>query len=295
LSKQGIFSQTSLTEEEIREIQRLVETCNRHDGILLRQNWDMLSKRTGTHPEDFLYFDNGRLVGYLALYSFHGGEAEFSGMVHPDYRRRGIFRQLVQLAEAECKRRAIPQALFIVDSRSPSGKGFVETAGAAYSFSEYWMELGAAKEQPQITGLRLRPAVQEDRDMLIQLNIRGFHMQEEHARQMTDELAAASNRPTYLALMEDVVVGKVSVLHQGGDAIIYGFTVDPVYQGKGYGRRILAQLIGILRQQGSSTISLEVACENSRALGLYESCGFSVISSNDYYKKRLCNDLTTGH
>lgn len=146
-------AKATLEADELAAIQKLVQLCNEHDGIDLKVNPDMLQSRPGKHTEDFLCYQDELLVGFLGLYSFHGGEAEVSGMVHPDYRRAGIFRTLQEMSADECKKRSIPHQLFIVQRESASGKAFVESLGAEYSFSEYWMDLQPDKRSVPISDL----------------------------------------------------------------------------------------------------------------------------------------------
>lgn len=282
---QQFVAKATWNADELASIQKLVQLCNEHDGIDLKVNPDMLQSRTGTHTEDFLCYQDGQLVGFLGLYSFHGGEVEVSGMVHPDYRRAGIFRKLQALSAEECKKRSIPQQLFIVQRESGSGKAFVESLGASYSFSEYWMDLQPDR-RPALTShaVHLRLAKTEDIDTLVWLNVHGFQMEEQRAREMTQRIEGESNSSTYLIIVQDQPVGKISTNKIEKEGFIFGFCVHPDHQGKGYGRIALGQSIEILLQEGMSNVSLEVACENSGALSLYESCGFFVKSANDYYK-----------
>ena len=66
-------------------------------------------------------------------------------------------------------------------------------------------------------------------------------------------------------------------------AYIYGFVVAAEERGRGYGRQILLRTVHDLVAAGQSAISLEVAVDNERALGLYQACGFRETSANDYY------------
>lgn len=287
MNAHAIMAKMTLTADELADIQKLVELCNHHDQIDLKVNPDMLQKRSGTHAEDFLCYADGQLVGFLGLYVFHGGEAEVSGMVHPSYRRKGIFTALQVKAAEECQKRNIPKQLFIVQRESTAGKACMEHFGAAYQFSEYWMELEQKERTVAPSAVQLRPAGPEDMEKLIWLNIHGFQMDEDRAREMSLRIESDSNRDTYLILVSEEAIGKISVLRDGGKGFIFGFCVHPDHQGKGYGRKALAQTIQILKEQGYEHVSLEVACENSGALALYESCGFSVKSANDYYQLPL--------
>lgn len=282
-----IVAKQTLTAEELAQINELVRLCNEHDGIDLKINPDTLQNRFGKHTEDFLCYADGKLVGFLGLYVFHRKEAEASGMVHPDYRRKGIFSGLQRAAEEECKQREIPSLLFIVQHNSQSGAAYMQQIGATYEHSEHWMDLGEGGRQTCNDTLRIRPETADDYETLIQLNVHGFQMEEQQVREMAEMMASDLNSRTYLVIVEEEAVGKISVSRKDAKAFIYGFCVHPDHQGKGYGRQALAQTIRLIEEEGYKHVSLEVACENSKALGLYESCGFAVKSANDYYRLNL--------
>jgi len=93
--------------------------------------------------KEFMACEGDRLVGYLGVNCFGGAgmPPEAMGMVHPDCRRRGVFRALYDLAVSEWRRRGVKSALLLSDGRSRSGLGFIETTGAARHHAEYGMYL----------------------------------------------------------------------------------------------------------------------------------------------------------
>src|ERR1700686_3209737 len=97
--KHGLITKSTLTPGEIAEISRLVDICNEHDGLRMRIGLEMLRERAGDETNDFLYYANGQLVGYLEADSYGGKEKELTGMVHPDFRRQGIFTTLFAAAK----------------------------------------------------------------------------------------------------------------------------------------------------------------------------------------------------
>src|SRR5947209_1607857 len=108
MQKQGFYKRQGLTTAELAQIEQLALLCNTYDGLDLKLNWETLRSRPSEQTNDFLYYAADQLVGYLALFSFNAQEAELSGMVHPDQRRRGIFSTLLQEAKRECEQRNIP-------------------------------------------------------------------------------------------------------------------------------------------------------------------------------------------
>lgn len=88
----------------------------------------------------------------------------------------------------------------------------------------------------------------------------------------------------YLVQNEDNVIGKVKLqLINGITGGIYGLGVLPEHRSKGYGRAILLKSIEKLKEAKAAEIMLQVATENSKALNLYQSCGFQETSRMDYF------------
>lgn len=275
------------TAEELDHIRGLAAVCNGFEQINLKLNFDMLEKRPGTDTNDFFCYDCGKLVGYGGLHVFHQGEAEATGMVHPDYRGKGIFRHLQWLMEEECRLRKIPELLFIVQRGSKTGKGYMEKVAARYEYSEYWMEREESGEElPKQDGrIQLRASTPDDKEILIQLSMAGFQLEETLAREMFEHMGQDPAQTNYLITHDqNEPIGRISVSRQPKHAFIYGFAVHPDHQRKGYGKEALAKTIALLSDEGFPKMILEVATENSNALSLYESCGFRVKSANDYYR-----------
>ncbi len=66
-------------------------------------------------------------------------------MVHPAYRRKGIFTILFQAALEECQHRTISHILLIVEHTSTSGQAFAKKLATTYDHSEYKMVLNEAR------------------------------------------------------------------------------------------------------------------------------------------------------
>lgn len=283
----NVVKAQGFTKQELKEIKELAETCDLHEGIDLKLNWEMLHKRPSNQTNDFLVYHNEKVIGFLALYQFQTSEVEISGMVHPEFRRKGIFRALTEEAYKECQTRKAQKLIFICQKGSWSGKSFLEAYGAEYSFSEYTMELQETPETPNGTEIQLRVANQDDVKILAVFNASGFGMPEEEAEQYVLDTMNSASENTLIGSVNGNDIGKISIVVNTERALIYGFAVLPEHRNRGYGRKILAETIQRLLTENCTRIVLEVAAENERALGLYKSCGFREINVNDYYIVQL--------
>ena len=282
--KHGLYPRQGLTATELAEIKTLADTCEAYEQLHMKLNWDTLRSRPQDQTSDFLYYENGILVGFLAFFSFNSLEGEVSGMVHPDHRRKGVFTQLFTGARAECQRRNLPTLLLIVEHNSQSGQGFAASLKPGYQHSEYKMELTEAKTLPELDShLHFRLAKPDETPILAHITAVSFDLPEQDVTWYAERKAEDTKRRVYIALLDEVYIGKLDVSLNEREAYIAGFGVLPPYRGRGYGRQILAQTIREIRATGEDNIGLEVATENRNALSLYQSCGFQEVSSYDYY------------
>jgi ribosomal protein S18 acetylase RimI-like enzyme len=284
-NQQNVVSRCGLTPNEYANVTHLAALCNEHDQITLKINPSMLQTRPIHETNDFLSYVDGALVGFLGLYQFNNHEIEISGMVHPKYRRKGVFSTLLSAAKQEIQQRDISKLIIINEKGSASGKSFLESLGAQYSFSEYWMKMTQMKLPQMSHPIHLRAASSKDMEVIAHMTAIGFNMDEaELLETMTKHREGEKNRERWLIERNGDAIGTLSMSYSDeSSAFIYGFCVLPEHQGRGYGRQALALAIQTALNLNRTQIELEVACENNHALSLYQSCGFEVVRANDYY------------
>ena len=89
---------------------------------------------------------------------------------------------------------------------------------------------------------------------------------------------ATEHHLIWLAWASDVPVGSLWISTQSRIPFIYGIEVDGDQRGKGYGRAIMIAGEEECRRLGHSRLDLNVFGDNSTAIGLYESLGYTVTS-----------------
>ena len=270
-----------LTKKELADIKALQQVCEQDGGFQLKLNFDMLENRTGNRQEDFFHFEDGQLVGFLGSYGF-GKKIELCGMVHPNYRRRGIFSRLLKMGIDEAKKHQAETILLNAPKSSSSAQEFLKTIPCSFSFAEYQMKWHPT-QLVEDEGITVRPAVtKEDEEAEIQLDIHSFGFSEQQARDFADMIREYSSDQRLIIEANGKTAGKMRVSELNGEAWIYGFAVYPELQGKGIGRKALSKVVKMEQQKGLS-IFLEVEAKNAHALRLYESCGFKSYQAQDYY------------
>src|SRR6266516_367292 len=143
---QGLVKKSTLTQAERAEIEQLSDLCNRYEDLHLRLDFGMLRERPGNVVTDFLYYRDGRLLGYLGLDNGGAEERELVAMVHPDFRRQSIFNALFAATKEECIGSGIHRLDLVCERRSVAGQACAKAIGARYGFAEHEMVLADFKD-----------------------------------------------------------------------------------------------------------------------------------------------------
>jgi len=268
-----------LSFKQLEDIKTLQLICEEKDGIQLKLNWDLLEHRAKDENNDFLYYKDDQLVGFLGLYAF-GNKVEVCGMVHPNERRHGIFRHLLNKALDEC--REVNLILLNAPADSSSAKEFLRTVPCEYYTTEYqmqWFETELIRDSKVV----IRHAEDRDDEDQIQLDVDCFGFTREEASEFHQRLKNEGIHHFYMIEYGGKTVGKIRVYHERTDAWIYSFAVFPEMQGQGIGRKALSHVVLNEKEKGYR-VFLEVEVKNTNALKLYESCGFKTIHAQDYYR-----------
>jgi ribosomal protein S18 acetylase RimI-like enzyme len=263
--------------EAIADLERLVVGA---DGGRLKLEWGTLRSRSGSQVSDLLWWEDGRLLGFVGLYAF-GGPVELAGMVAPTARRRGIGTALL-LAGLDASRGLAPgQILLVVPRGSAGGKALAQRHGGVLEHSEHALVLlGEPEDGPSDPRVTLRRAGPDDAAVVGRLLEDAFG----HPATGLAELLGSDEERTLVVELDGAPVGTVRLTADGEQAGVYGFAVDPAHQGRGIGRDVLRRVCRLLRADGARRVGLEVATDNDRALGLYTSLGFTDVSTEDYYE-----------
>jgi ribosomal protein S18 acetylase RimI-like enzyme len=273
--------------EDINKLQRL---CVEVDKVALKLELDYkLSKAEGNvdnlkEINEFMYYDGDKLVGYVGVCNFGGADLEVNGMVHPEYRRNGVFKSLFSLVKDELKKRKLAKILLLSDRNSISGQEFIKATGASFVNSEYEMFL-RNKVKPTIArAVVLRRATNKDAKEIAMQNSIYFNVEFKEEDIFMPEEEEKCGITIYIAEINNKIIGKVHLEVRDGVGGIYGLGVVPEYRGKGYGRELLTLAIEKLKEKNPKDIMLQVAARNKNALDLYKSCGFEETSTMDYYE-----------
>lgn len=278
-----IESRSMLSESEAAHVRELIAVCNDAERLDLKVEIGALRAASPDMSSAFLAYAGQALIGFCTLDG--GREIELCGAVHPDYRRRGIGRALLDAAREECRRRAAVKLLLICEDGSRSGQGFLATLAAHRAFAEHRMlrDMTIAGAPPGSGTLTVRPATSGDQSAIAHITALAFARDElDELQRLSLDMGSAAEW-FFIALQGDSPVGTLKIFTDPPRAMIYGFAVAPAYQGRGYGREILNHTLRLLAAEGWMQVGLEVDTENQRAYNLYTSAGFQQITTYGYY------------
>jgi ribosomal protein S18 acetylase RimI-like enzyme len=286
-TEHGLVKKQTLTGAEATAIEQLITTCNTYEGLRMRIDVGALSQRPGDEVNDFLFYENGILVGYLYVEGWGSRDREVAGMVHPDYRRRGIFSSLLAAAQVECRQRGVQKLILVCEHVSQSGLAFVHAIGARHEYSEHEMVLGTFRERHKVhKGLDIWQANKQDLDAIISI----LATDTGNVESISQWVAKLFEEPTsrfYLATLDEKPLGCLRLDFMSDQVGIYAFEVRPGYRGLGYGRQMLEEAIRAIHSESQKRIMLDVETDNTNAIGLYFSCGFEIKTTYDYYNLKI--------
>lgn len=282
--RQGLVKRRQLNEAELAEVEELARVCDAFEDLHLLLSVEQMRGRTENAANDFLYYEDDRLVGAMALSEYGHEKREGSPMVHPDYRHRGIGSALLAAAREEGKRRGIERLVLVCERFSRSGNAFLQTVGAHYDFSEHHMALEDFQERGNFPEqLQLLRATSADVDVIAHITALSFGDAEERIKSHIAQDMLAPNRQYYIAKLGKRAVGTFNLYITDESVGIYAFGVPPQYRRRGFGRQMLERIIKQIRAEGGKRITLEVETTNTNAIALYEATGFRPVTTYGYY------------
>ena len=105
------------------------------------------------------------------------------------------------------------------------------------------------------------------------------------ASQYKEEFSSPTRH--FVVALDDAqsIIGYAGVFAPGGaEADVLTVGVIPNHRGKGIARQLMALITDWAKQQGSIAMMLEVKVDNTEAIGLYESLGYSKLNvRKDYF------------
>jgi len=297
------------------------DAVDRQDRSVTREELVREMARPGHDPARDMFLavtEQGRPVGYVALSLLSGQKESMfrsAGVVHPDYRRRGVGRRLMEAAQGRAQARLAevrqgPVYLQCVcDDGEEGRRALFESLGlrpVRYFLELVHPSLGERPEPDLPAGFSLRTYQgEEDLEILMDLDRAVFADHWAAVTPSLEEWRDWVNGPEFrpelwlMAFAEGesreaagFCLCEVRPQHVASTGRKEGYVGDlgvrPQYRGRGLGLSLLRAGLGALRDAGMESAYLHVDVENSTgATGFYRQAGFQERRREVFYWKAL--------
>ncbi len=270
---------------QMRDLEALVERCRKADENVINYYPHILEQHR-PFASSLLYYQGQQLEGFASLFFFYDAACELSVLVGPEFRRRGLAKQMVEALLPLMHNQHLGSV--IVTSPAKTFSPLLKQKHFRYLHSEFLMERHAG--HPVLlsqTQSRFRMAHMADAEAILEINRRCFPGQEDHLQFRLDSLLSDHNYDIMLLLREGRVLGKAHMRYHEQTATFSDIGILPEFQGKGLGTELLAHGINHCLKQGVKRMNLDVETENTNALNIYTRLGFEVVNACDYWQRDL--------
>ncbi len=287
----NIESYKNTTDELILEIRELESLCNKHDNT----HYQLFLENTLNEDRNmdfiFVYRDKGKIISMMLLFFPDIKEVKLYGFTNPDYRRNGLFTSLFNKVRDSFNTCLNSSYLFSCDQDSESGMNFINKMDTELKEIEYMMELDRDHFKEYINSKRKKEyQIKMEYGSMDQLNDISLiscsvYGEDNHkSSDFVSQTIKSDNKEQMIGVKNGKILGVCTFGTEDDFVIISGMGIDPVFQGKGYGRELLDQVLLSAVKKYKCSIKLEVSSINNKALNLYKSVGFIQNESYGYYR-----------
>ncbi len=286
-----------LNTQQIKDVEALVEECLKTDGLERSIYLDNDINFYVNLDSFFLLYEENRLVSVLAIFEPLEEEAEITAYTLPSERKKGYFKALFEKAKSELLRFDLHLALFVTEPESQSGLAVLKALKAKYSKSEYLLAYQFLKTEDRYSGtsadenpddiIVLKELTQDKIDEAAEISSFIFDTDMDETRDVIELSMHSGYMKCYGAYINSRLAGICNISFGTEQASIFGFGISTKLQGKGHGRRLLRQVMALIKARNFNTVALHVGSENSRAYNLYTSEGFQIQTQYDYYEYKI--------
>ncbi|AUS88979.1 N-acetyltransferase [Lysinibacillus sp. YS11] len=229
--------------------------------------------------------DKDLLVGAASAIDLMGLHTyEWSLVVTPAYRQKGIGTALVEGIQVGLKERGAEGQLAVVIDGSPYGHTFIENKGFTYSFSETTLE---TKAEPVTLRSDINiQAYNGEQAELITIYCEAFGDLPEESEELIAFNTSTNGRELWVAYRDGAVVGTVTTAKENEIQWVTALAVHPNCEGQGIGTALLSFSKDYASKVGAAFVMLDVEVDNKKALSVYEKAGFMKAQQIDYYVKQ---------
>jgi ribosomal protein S18 acetylase RimI-like enzyme len=233
----------------------------------------------------FSFRNNDMLAGYLFVFAPTQEEVEITALVHPDYRKRGVFTALLAASSVECAKFGYHRGFLFFNEASATGRQMMSHWGKSDPHhAEYQMCYDIAKPvNAEAAGLHLERVTLQDIELVAPLMAEVFGNDIAHEKNYLVTSLQSADRIQWMLKKQDQIIGFCGEYQEGQEYNVFGLGILPAERRKGYARRMLDLVVNEAIAHDVHTLNLDVDSENPNALSLYQSYGFVNRSVTGYF------------
>jgi ribosomal protein S18 acetylase RimI-like enzyme len=148
-----------------------------------------------------------------------------------------------------------------------------------------------AKNPPQfdvntLPPVQFRLATVEDIPLVAKMGTVSFNSKfTDNMTRFTENMQEKVRKIWLVSTSEHENVGKIHVRFDDNQtAFLHDLCIAPEFRGQDLAKAMIMQMMDMLRKQGQRVIALDVECDNTNALALYDRCGFVSVGAYDYLR-----------
>lgn len=228
---------------------------------------------------------DGQLAGFLFVFAPTPDEVEINALVHPAYRRQGIFHMLLADASEECEKFGYHRGLLLCNERSVDGLAVISRRNLPQQRVEYLMRYEVSDTARAVhAGMSLVGVMAEDINEVAPLMGEVFGFDEERERHYLVKNIDSPVRKQWMLKKDGQILGFCGVCLEERQYYLFGLGIVPSERRKGYARSMLDLVVNDAIEQHVDVLKLDVDSDNPNAISLYKSFGFSNQSAIRYYE-----------
>lgn len=242
------------TMEEIHQQRELVDVAASRDDYTIKVYWDVLHKRGGTYLSDYYYYIDQQLVGVLNMYRFKSDLVEIAALVHPDFRRQGVYRMLFNEALHELKRVHIERMSFVCHDKAKEFIGYLNRRQVKFDHSEDQIlatDKFTLSAEPLV---QLRLARREDLDILAIIHQESFGGEIEAHRRYLMNCFDEAHYEIWLCFYHEQAVGKIHLyFNEFNEVLLHDLGIRTEFRRQNLGSAMLLNLVHQLQTEQSAS------------------------------------------
>ncbi|MBC7633557.1 mycothiol synthase [Aeromicrobium sp.] len=257
-------------------ITELAEIATAVDHVAPLNEASLLALRDRVRPRVLVQHTDD--AGSMIAVAYASGVSPVELVVHPDHRRTGHGRRIVDelVADGETE--------FWAHGDLPAAQGLAGATGLAAGRTLLALRLtfdGPPAREQVPDGVTLRSFSPDDADAIVAVNGRAFaNHPEQGAMDRADfdrRLSSGWFDPLglFVAERDGRVIGFHWTKVENGIGEVYVVGIDPTAQGGGLGTALTARGLRHLYEQGLEIVDLYVEADNAPALKVYRTLGFT--------------------